>query len=195
MISTNLSTRPFYNERLVRAVLVALAVAVLGLTVWNVTTIATLSKKGAQQNAQAGAAENKGAAARDEARRVRRGIDPAHVEEIAASAAVANRLIDQRTFSWTGMLSEFEQTLPPEARITGVISRAEKDGRLLVDILLVARRAEDINDFADRLEARGAFADLTWRQEAINPEGLRETTLTGRYVGRGRPLPGRNGGS
>ncbi len=194
MISTNLSTRPFYNERLVRTVLIVLAGLVLAVTALNVTTMATLSRQDAEQTARAARAEKKAAAAREAAQRVRRGVDPAAVEEIAAAATAANRLIDQRTFSWTQMLSEFEQTLPSDARITGVMSRVEKDGRLIVDISMVARRAEDINDFADRLETRGGFADIAWNQEAINAEGLRETTLTGRYVGKARQSRGRNGG-
>ncbi len=195
MISTNLSTRPFYNERLVHTLLVALAVLVLAVTALNVTTIVTLSRKDDEQAARAGRAEKKATAARDAAQRVRRGVDPAELENIAASAAEANRLIDQRTFSWTDMLSEFEQALPPDARIAAVLSHAEKDGRLMVDISLVARRAEDVNDFADRLETRGAFADIAWRQEAIDADGLREITLTGRYVGKARQARGRNGGS
>ncbi len=194
MISTNLSTRPFYNDRLVRMVLAALAVVVLAVTALNVSTIATLSTTDAQQNAQAARAEKKGAAARDAAQRIRRGINTAELEEIAASATEANRLIDERTLSWTEMLSTIEQTLPPDARITGVLSQVAKDGRLIVQMTLVARRAEDINDFADRLEARGAFADITWLQESVNAEGLRETTLKGRYVGTARPVQERNGG-
>ena len=44
MLRTNLSTRPFYNERAVRTGLIALAVVALGLTVFNAIEILRLER-------------------------------------------------------------------------------------------------------------------------------------------------------
>jgi hypothetical protein len=186
MISTNLSTRPFYNERLVHTVLVVVSVLVLAVTALNVGTIVTLSEKDLQQNAQAARAEKKAAEARQAAERIRRSIDPSQLKAVTAAAVEANRLIDERTFSWTQLLSDFEHTLPADVRITAVTPRVDKEGRMFIDLVVVGRRAEDINEFVDKLEARGAFADIMWRQESLNNEGLRETTLVGRYIGSAR---------
>jgi hypothetical protein len=186
MISTNLSTRPFYNERLVHLVLLALAILVLAVTGLNAWTYSTLSRRDAVQNAQAVRADQKANEAKRAADRIRRGINPDELGAATMAAVEANRLIDQRTFSWTRLLSEFEQTLPSDVRISGVTPKLDREGRLFVDIYVVGRRAEDINEFAEKLEARGAFTDIRWTDETVNPEGLRETTLNGRYVGSAR---------
>ncbi len=182
MISTNLSTRPFYNERFVHTVLVIVGLLVLAVTVANVLTIVNLSRRDAQQNALRSRAVTKAAEARQAALRVRRQIDPAELNTVVARADEANRLIDERTFSWTQLLSQFEETLPADVRITAVSPRVDKEGQMAVQISVVGRRAEDINEFAERLETKG-FADVRWIQEAVDAEGLRETTLEGRYVG------------
>ncbi len=186
MISTNLSTRPFYNERLVRLVLLALAVLVLAITALNVWTFGALSRKDAELNQRTASAERKTNDARRAAQRIRQSINTTELGAVTVAATEANRLIGQRTFSWTQLLSEFEQTLPGDVRISGVTPRVDREGRLFVDIYVVGRRAEDINTFAEKLEARGAFADITWTDETVNDEGLRETTLNGRYVGAAR---------
>ena len=45
MLRTNLSTRPFYNERLVHLVLLLAAVLVAAVTVLNVVTLVRLSRQ------------------------------------------------------------------------------------------------------------------------------------------------------
>ena len=193
MISTNLSTRPFYNDRLVRSVLLALAVLVLAVTALNVWTVSALSGRDREQNQQAVRAEKRAADARAAAQRIRSGLDEAELKRITAEVSKANGLIAQRTFSWTRMFSDFERTLPAEVRITGVASH-ERDGQLYVDIGVNGRRAEDINEFVDRLEATGAFTDMIWQQETIGADGLRETSLRGRYVGAALQPRGNSGG-
>ena len=44
MLRTNLSTRPFYNERAVHAIAAAVALIVLAVTAWEVVRIVRLSK-------------------------------------------------------------------------------------------------------------------------------------------------------
>jgi Tfp pilus assembly protein PilN len=186
MITTNLSTRPFYNERLVHAALAIMAVCVLGVSVLNALAIVSLKGKDAAQNAQAARAEKKIEQAREAAERIRRSIDPVELQAVAAAATEANRLIDERTFSWTRLFSDFEKTLPADVRISSVAPHIEIDGSMTIQIAVVARRAEDVNEFVDKLEAQGAFTDLVPRQETLNNDGLREIVLSGRYAGSAR---------
>ena len=188
MITTNLSTRPFYNERLVHAVLAVVAALVLAVSVLNAWAIVSLKGKDAAQNAQAARAEKKTEQARQAAERIRRSIDPAELQAVAAAATEANRLIDARTFSWTRLLSDFEKTLPADVRISAVTPHIERDGSMTIQIAVVARRAEDVNEFVEKLETQGGFADVVPRQEALNNEGLREIILSGLYVGGARRL-------
>lgn len=193
MIGTNLATRPFYNERLVRLLLVGLTLVVIGLTAFNTLTILSLSKSDQLLNQGAAADEARAAAARSETERLRRSVDPAEMTAAATAAQEANGLIDRRTFSWMTLLSSFEASLPADVRIQSIAPHADRQGRMNVDLLVVGRTAEDIDAFAARLEARGQLADIVVRQEVVNQEGLLETTLAGRYVGAGRAVTGRRG--
>ena len=56
--------------------------------------------------------ERRAATLRADAERARRSVDRAQLETVAAAAREANRLIDQRTFSWTELLNRLEATLP-----------------------------------------------------------------------------------
>ncbi len=183
MISTNLSTRPFYNERLVHLLLAVVALLVVGVTALSVWTIVTLSAKDAQLNAQAARAERKTNEARRAADRIRRSIDAAELNAVTASAIEANHLIDARTFSWTRLLTDFERTLPADVRITTIAPRIDREGRLSIELIVVARRVEDVNEFVEKLEKQAGFWDVVPRQESLNADGLREITLVGRYAG------------
>ena len=57
MLRTNLSTRPFYNERAVTAALVLVALVVVAFTVLNVTRLVALTSRQATIGAAAGQAE------------------------------------------------------------------------------------------------------------------------------------------
>jgi len=188
MLRTNLATRPFYNERLVHAVLGLVTVAALAFTVFNTVRIVTLRGRLAALEAEAAGTEAEAAQMRAEAEAVRQGLDPREVEAITAAATEANAIIDSRTFSWSDLFTHFETTLPEDVRIVSVSPRVERDGRMLMAIVVVGRRAEDIDRFVQRLEDAGAFRNLLSSQEAVNEDGLLETVLEGEYL---RPAPAR----
>src|SRR5262245_53687616 len=76
MLRTNLSTRPFYNERGVHLLLALAAVIVGGLTLVNVVKVLQLSR----QNTELSTSVNRDRAEADrlarDAARIRRGINP-----------------------------------------------------------------------------------------------------------------------
>jgi hypothetical protein len=181
MLRTNLSSRPFYNVRAVRSGLVLLAAIALGLTLFNAMEILRLERSGrenrqlvAQNAAQAGEA-------REKARVIRQSINQAALKAVQVSARDANALIDRRTFSWTALLNYFQQTLPPDVRIISVAPQVDNDGRMLVAIQVMARRPEDLSEFADALEETGAFSDVLPTQQSTDTEGALRASLQGYY--------------
>ena len=103
----------------------------------------------------------------------------------------ANDLIDRRTFSWTELLNQFEQTLPADVRITAVRPRVKDDRTVLVTVTAVGRTVDDVNQFMENLEETQAFAHLLVRDERMNEDGQVEVTLEANYepkAGR-RPAP------
>ena len=101
MLRTDLSTRPFYNERAVTLALGVVAVIVLVCTVLNVTALAALSRRQSTLAAEADQAERTARDLRQKAGTARRSVDQSRLAAIAAAAHEANSLIDRRVFSWT----------------------------------------------------------------------------------------------
>jgi hypothetical protein len=182
MIRTNLSTRPFYNERLVHAVLVLAAVVVVVVTVFNVSRSVTLSRRQAALDRMADAAEQNVEALRNEAVRLRRGVNAKELDTITGEAREANAIIDRRVFSWTELFNRFETTLPPNVRIAAVRPRVERDGNVTVVLAVVARQVEDIDAFIEKLEAAQAFSHLLAREEIVDETGMLRANLEGRYL-------------
>jgi hypothetical protein len=182
MLRTNLSTRPFYNVRAVRALLGLAALIIAAFTLFNVAQLVRLSATQRTLSADAVRAETEAARLRSEAVRLRGQIDPRELALVSADAREANAIIDRRTFSWTTLFSHFEQALPPDVRITAVQPRREQDGSFAVNIGVQARRVEDVEAFIEALEATTPFKDVLPVEEQTGDGGLIEAVLDGRYA-------------
>lgn len=182
MIRSNLSTRPFYNERIVHLWLLVGLVVVLAATVFNVTHVLEYSSSDTQLATQASRDEARASELRALAVRQRASVDPKQIEFASAEAHGANELIDRRTFSWTELFNYFEMTLPEQVRITSVRPRAEK-GQFMLTIAVVARGAEDLSQFMDNLEGTGAFMQVGSKvEEHVTDDGQLEATLQAVYT-------------
>src|SRR6185503_14990125 len=101
MLRANLSTRPFYNERLVTLLLVLVAVGVAALGWFNYSQFQRLSEQRRELNARIERDNAEVERIKGEAARVRQSVDYVALKKLAAETHDANLLIDQRTFSWT----------------------------------------------------------------------------------------------
>ena len=183
MLRGNLSTRPFYNERFVRNLLMALALAAVVLTVFNVVEILRLERAG--RDARQTVAQNNEQAQelRQRAVVIRQSINQAQLEAVRISARDANALIDRRAFSWTALLNYFQATLPPDVRVASVTPQIDNEGRMLVAISVFARRFDDLSEFQDALEFTGAFTDVLSRQLGQEEDGTLRAEIQGYYLG------------
>jgi hypothetical protein len=181
MLRTNLSTRPFYNVRAVRALLGLFALIVIAFTLLNVVELIRLSARQRTLSADAVRAETEAARLRVQAAGFRARIDTRELAAVSAEAKEANAIIDRRAFSWTTLFSQFEQALPPDVRITAVQPRREQDGTFAVNIGVQARRVEDVEAFIEALEARTPFHDVLPVEEQTGEDGLIEAIIDGRY--------------
>jgi Tfp pilus assembly protein PilN len=181
MLRSNLSTRPFYNERAVRTGLGGVALIALGLTLFNAIEILRLESAG--REARQLVAQNAAQARemRDKAQAIRQAIDRSQLALVQAAAREANILIDRRTFSWTALLNYFQATLPPDVRIAAVQPQVENDGRMIVNITALARQIDDLNEFMDALGTTGAFTDVLSRSHTVLEDGTWRSELQAYY--------------
>ena len=182
MLRTNLSTRPFYNVRAVRALLGLFALIVAALTLFNVVQLITLRARQNTLSADAVRAETEASRLRTQAAAFRARIDPRELASVSADAREANAIIDRRAFSWTTLFAQFEQALPPDVRITAVQPRREQNGMFAVNIGVEARRVEDVEAFIEALEAQTPFRDVLPVEEQTGDTGLIEAIIDGRYM-------------
>ena len=187
MLRTNLSTRPFYNLRAVRALIGVAAILVIAFTLYNLIQVVRLVAAQRSLGAHAAEAEREADRLRAEAGRIRSQIDPRELNVVSAAAREANAIIDRRTFSWSELFSRFEATLPPDVRITAVQPRLDRDSNFIVAIEVEARRIEDLDAFLQALESKGAFRNVLAVEEASAENGLIEATIEGIYVPKEQP--------
>ena len=182
MIRTNLSTRPFYNERIVHIWLLAFLVVVIAATAFNATRILQYSQSDTQLSTQAARDEARAAELRAAAVRLRTTVDPRQIEFASLEARQANDLIDRRTFSWTDLFNKFESTLPDDVRLTSFRSKVDK-GQIVLTIAIVARGPEDVSKFMDSMEHSGAFTRVgATLEERMNEEGQLQASLEVIYL-------------
>ncbi len=182
MLRTNLSTRPFYNVRAVQFVLALVGFVVLVVTAYNVVEVIRLTVAQRTLGAHAAEAEAEAARLRTDAARIRAQIDPEELNSVSAAAREANSIIDQRAFSWTGLLMHFEAELPAEVRVTAIQPRQERDGSTIISIGVHARRVEDLDAFIEALEKTGAFRRVLPLESQTDDDGLIEAIVEGTYV-------------
>jgi len=181
MVRINLSTRPFYNERLVTMLIAIAGVIALGVAAFSVQQIVSLSSKRTALRAQI--AQGEAATNRDniETATIQKSINARALKGLALNAGQANQLIDERTFSWTVFFSLIGKTLPDDVRIDSVAPSVEKEG-IVVHMTVVSKRTDDLATFIERLQQTGAFYDILPQQEASTDDGNRRTTITAQYL-------------
>ena len=182
MLRSNLSTRPFYNERAAQLALGAAGLLLLGAVVFNVVQVVRLGTNQQALGARASEAEEEVARLRDGAEQILAQINPQELQVVENAAREANDIIDQRAFSWTELFGRFESTLPPDVRITAVQPRLDRAGDFVVAIGVEAQRAEDLDAFVESLEASAGFHDALAVRAQTGVSGLIEAVVEGTYA-------------
>ena len=193
MLKGNLSTRPFYNEKLVSLAVGLVLLIAIGLTIFNTYEFISLMSERRVLNAHI--ARDRGEATRitGQADALRRTVDQARLQLLASSTREANGLIDQRTFSWTEFFGLIEKALPRDVRLIGVSPRVEK-GEFKIGMRVATRTPDNLKEFTDALAATGAFYDVVLAETQRNDDDTDTLTLVAGYLPPAGTSLGRKGG-
>jgi len=157
----NLARRPFRNERLPT---LALAVGLLVLSVLSARHVLLardlLPGRVRDVEGRVSALEKEIEALRTATAGLQRlAAPPAALREWTA----VKRLVDRRTFSWTGLFGALEEALPPGVKLVSVTPRDDEGGRIELGLVAVGRGDEDALALLQGLQAHrdfeGAFLD------------------------------------
>jgi Tfp pilus assembly protein PilN len=155
----NLSTTPLENKRPFAAATAALgAVGVLtflllahaAYTSWRANRVL----RGEISHWQSEIRENKQKQAALEAY-----FQTPGAHEVLDRAAFLNSLIGQRSFPWTKIFMDLEQTLPPGVRVIKISPKLE-NGRAIVELTVGAESDEGKIKFLQALEKSKVFSDI-----------------------------------
>jgi hypothetical protein len=97
------------------------------------------------------------------------------LKQLPAEVALANQLLEKRTFSWTAFLTGLEQALPPRLALSSV--RLESGGSL-VHLTGSAMSLEDLTAFTVGLQDHPKFKDPVLAQHRVGVNGLVEFDVT-----------------
>ena len=96
---------------------------------------------------------------------------------LAGSAREANALIDQRTFSWTTLLTFIESAIPMGVHLTSITPDFKK-GDIIITMMLVGRAGRGRHwILPTALEATGAFYDVGATVVGATEEGFDRVTI------------------
>jgi hypothetical protein len=181
MLRTNLSTRPFYNERAVHAVAAVIAIAVLAVTAWQVARVVRLSRYKTELHAAIKRDRMETEVHTGQAQQIRRGLDQKQLTVLSASAKEARNLIAQRTFSWTQLFNQIETTLPDDVMLLAVHPKIE-DGVTQLSMDVQGKSEEDIESFWNRLEKTGQFHNAEWTSVNVSEQGYHRIAMSVVYT-------------
>ena len=187
MLKGNLSTRPFYNERLVTVAIAVVAVGALLLAGYDAKRLIDLSSRRSAARVKVEVNSREAARIREQAEVLQRGVDRPTLMSLAAWTREANALIDQRTFSWTGLFGQLETTLPLDVRLLSISPRVEK-GTTHLSLAIVLRNLDDVDVFIDNLMQTGAFYDVSPTDERQQEDGTFSARIDAAYLAT-RPTP------
>jgi hypothetical protein len=181
MLKGNLSTRPFYSERLATLAIAAVAVAALLLTAYNALELSTRSAERRALRARIERERAEAQAVRAATAALQQTVDRATLARLAAWTGEANDVIDQRTFSWTEFFSLIEKTLPIDVRLVTVSPRVER-GVFKVSMTVVARDLTDVSMFVDALLNTGRFYDAATLDMQRREDGALNAKVDAAYL-------------
>jgi hypothetical protein len=189
MLKGNLSTRPFYSERLASLAIGAVAFGALLLTAYNGLEIVARSAERRELRARIDRDLAEAASVRAATGELHRTVDRATLERLAASTGEANDVIDQRTFSWTEFFGLIEKTLPTDVRLITVSPRVER-GVFKVSMSVVARDLADVSGFVDALLETGRFYDAATVDMQRREDGSLNAKIDAAYLSPAAAKPG-----
>src|SRR5262249_49866120 len=82
---------------------------------------------------------------------------------------------------WTELFNHLESTLPTGVMLTSVRPQIDKE-ELRIELTVLGREVEQIDDFIEKLEATGAFTGVLASEEAVGKEGDLEARIEARYT-------------
>ena len=176
----NLASRPVRNQRFFRlafgllggACLVAVAAAG-----WLLVRYAGGAQRARAETVQL---ELRVRTAREGMRQLTRAVDNAE-RALGSTVTLVNDAILRKHFSWTGLLSDLETSLPARSFITSLTPGFSDKGSVVLRIGLVSSGLDDLMTFLKNLDIK-KFSQVRIENEMPSPQGQLVSEISVRYA-------------
>jgi Tfp pilus assembly protein PilN len=184
----NLASQPFRNRTLPWTVAVVVSAVSLAALVYffSQSSGARAEADVAEQQVERLRAEKRGV--EEKAKQITQEIP----EEERATLRAAHEIVDRKTFSWSQLFADLEQSLPTSVRVSRINVRdvQQRGGqtRAELDMAVVGRTPTDVTGMIAEMGRAGTFSavPLTENQRSGKGESGYEWTLRVSYVQRAR---------
>lgn len=186
IIRNNLSSNPTKNYSIYLIGCIVLAIAAALFTVYNMISLSgwfaqsrTVGRLISDQEKQLSELK------RDE-QKLRSEIVAVKTPDFIKKADFINNAIKRRVFSWTKLFDQFERAFPENVKMVSVSPSIDQD-TIRINMQVAGRNLDDIVRLITVLENSPAFADVTFRSEVSDPDGLLHATISLQYIPQNAP--------
>ena len=185
----NFARRPFQDDRPAFAAAAALFLVGAVLLVANLRLFAHYRHGVSDVLAEIAALEARQRGAEEKSRAAKAALSSYRLSALADESRELSRLAAERRFSWTQLLARLEKTLPGDVGVVRLQPVFDKDGKVLLELQLVARNRDAVVPTIAALSKDPAFGGVELRTES-SPEGAAADPflfqLQSRYAAEGR---------
>ena len=96
------------------------------------------------------------------------------VSSLALESRGLIRIVQERRFSWTGLLARLERTLPPDVRVTRLAPHFEENGQTTLSIALLGKDADSVVRTIAAFARDPAFTAVVLHSESSPEKGVPE---------------------
>jgi len=83
-----------------------------------------------------------------------------------------NDVIDQKSFSWTQLLSDLEKIMPAHAYVRTVQPTLTQDKRLQLKLMIAGEKRDDVNDLVSKMERSERFHSSVLKSEELRNQSV-----------------------
>jgi len=184
----NFARRPFHDDRPVFLATGLLFFFGAVLMVANLRVFTEYRREVADTRADIAALEDRQTRAARKADAAKAAVSAYTLSALAEESRGLALLVAERRFSWTTLLARLERTLPSDVGLAHLQPRFDKDGEVLLDMQLYARKREAVVQTIAALARDPAFGEVDLKSETTADPGMPDPfqfSLSSQY----EPLP------
>jgi hypothetical protein len=170
----NFARRPFQDDRPIYVLAGALFLAGALLAVANLRLFSEFRRQVADTRADVETLQERQRRADQKTQAARTALSSYKVSALAEESRGLSRILAERRFSWTTLLSRLERTLPPDvglAQLTPSFEQQGQPGQVTLGMQLSARTREAVVKTVAALSRDPAFTEIELRSETALEAG------------------------